>query len=123
MNRSTKKIFKFIYNNPSGMSLSVLYKEFPNHTIVTECYKSLIKQELIANHNGSIELTSDGYDYYHNLWKNRIINILTKFIIPILIAILSSVITARFISSTEECKCNVTCNYTNDYNDDNIYSR
>lgn len=120
LNRTTNKIFKFIHKHPVGINLQHLYAEFPNKTAVYESYKFLVDNKLITQRDGHIELTLDGYDYYYNIRKAHLINIASKFVIPIIIAILSSIITAKFISSTEECKCDVTCNYTDNYNDDNI---
>lgn len=120
MNRTTKKIFKFIYDNPSGMCLSVLYKEFSNHAVVYECCKILIKNKLIVNRNGSIELTSDGYDYYYNCRKELLLKILKTLISPIVVAVVASLITAKIVSPTNDCRCDVTCDYTNSNNIDDV---
>lgn len=119
MNRTTNKIFKFIHK--SGISsLSILYKEFPNKHVVDESYNLLIKDKLIINRNGTIELTVDGYDYYYKKRKEFILKIFKTLISPIVVAVITSLITAKLVSSANNCHCDVTCNYTDDNDINNI---
>jgi len=113
LNRTTYKIFKFIYKNPVGISLKVLYQVFPNKTAVDESCLILEDNNLVKNRDNFIELTTSGYDYYYEKRKNFILNIFRILINPILIAVVSSLITAKIISTTD-CNCDVTCNYPND---------
>ena len=106
MNRTTKAIFKFLYKHPTGISLRILYNKFPNKTAVDQSYQILIEKKLIVNRNGLIELTVDGYDYYYNIRKNLFLNIFKTAVIPLLITIISSYITAKIIKGE-----NTTNNY------------
>lgn len=113
MDRTTNEIFKFIHKIPVGMSLAVLYKEFPNKTAVDESYKILISQGLIVNRDGNIELTVTGYDYYYNRNKECFLKILKTLISPIVVGVITSIVTARLVSLPNDCNCNVTCDYPN----------
>lgn len=114
MNRTTHKIFKFIYKNPVGISTKTLYNVFPNKTIVDEICSNLIEDKFFIKNGEFIELTARGYDYYYEKRKNFILNIFRILINPILVAVISSFITARIVSSNNNCNCDITCNYSND---------
>lgn len=113
MDRTTKEIFKFIYNHPVGYNLNHLYDIFPNSSAVNESYSILQKEKLITFRDGYITLTLKGYDFYYNRRKEILFKILKTLISPIVVAVIASLITAKVVSPTNNCRCDVTCDYTN----------
>lgn len=110
LDRTTKKFFKYIYKNPKNQSVSNLKKHFPveSTTAFYESYKLLLQEQLIANYEGSIQLTIKGKDYYHDLWINRFKWLLSLIVIPILV----SYITTKLTVNDDQCS-NDTYNYYN----------
>ncbi len=113
MNRTTNQIFKFIHKHPVGLNKRILETQFANKTALDESILLLIQNNLIAYRNGFIELTVTGYDYYYNRNKERLFKILKLFISPIIVGIVTSIVTAKLVSSSNNCNCNVTCDYPN----------
>ncbi len=109
MNRTTYKIFKFIYKNQTS-SLHDLYKVFSNKAIVDESYDILKKEKLITNHNGTIQLTITGCDYFFYKRKRFFMNILKIIIVPVTIAVISTLITNLITTSNDKiCDCACDC--------------
>jgi len=111
LDRTTMKIFKYIFRHPINQSIkSVAYEfNYPEYYI-KESIDKLISENLIKNYKDSLSLTFKGRDYYYDYWKKRIYNFIKLFIIPILIAIISSLLTSYLISNSNNCTCNITCN-------------
>ena len=120
MDRTTKKIFKYIYHHPAGLNLKHLCNIFPNSSAVNESYAVLEKEKLITFRDGYITLTVKGYDFYYNRRKDLLLKIFKTLISPIAVAVIASLITAKVVSPTNNCRCDVTCDYTNSNNVDDV---
>lgn len=111
MDRITKKIFKFIYNHPVGLNINHLCNIFPNSSAVNESYSILEKEKLITFRDGYIALTVKGYDFYYNRRKELLLKILKILISPIVVGVVTAIVTAKLVSLPDNCNCEVTCNY------------
>lgn len=111
LDRTTNKLLKYIHKYPKNQSIDNLRKNFPikSTTAFYESYKTLLDEQLIANYEGSIQLTVKGQDFYYNFWKRKLITFFTIFVIPITIAVISALFTAQLISNSNECNCIITC--------------
>lgn len=98
MNRTTNQIFKKIYKY-GVIGYDSFESTIPNKTAFKQSIDILIQEKLIDIRDNYIELTVDGYDYYFNKRKSFFINLLKIIIVPLLITVISSYITAKIIKS------------------------
>ncbi len=102
-NRMTRKIFKYIYKNPNNQSIAKVKEHFKFSNIdIFSCCEELSECDLIFIYDTSIVLTPTGKDYYYNRHKKLLLNLFKLFITSIVIPIIVSYITTRFITSDQK---------------------
>lgn len=95
MDRTTKKVFKCIYNNKNIKCKADLQKKFPNipNHLINQACDTLYNEQLIKWSPDGMHLTNKSSDYFYNKRVNFVKYILKSIIVPTIVSVITSLVT------------------------------